>query len=85
MSIFTAAFAKATAERAISTAAQSAIAMLSADGLGVLNTDWGQVGSVTALAAILSILKALAASQLGDGGPSLTSAETVTPDDDAHP
>ena len=38
MSIFTAAFAKAAAERAISTAAQSAIAMLSADGLGVLNT-----------------------------------------------
>lgn len=83
MSIFTKQFIKASGERAISTAAQSAIAMLSADGLGVLNTDWGQVGSVTALAAILSILKALAASQLGDGGPSLTSAETVAPDDDA--
>ncbi len=64
--MFTRAFWKDTAERAISTAAQAAIGLLSADGLGVLDVDWGDVGSVSGLAALIAVLKALVASRVND-------------------
>lgn len=72
-------FWRATAERAISTAAQTAVGLLGADGLGVLDVDWQQTASVSGLAALLAVLKALAASQIGGDGPSLTDAETLNP------
>lgn len=77
--MFTLAFWRATFERAISTAAQAALALLSADGLGVLDVDWGQIGSVVALAAGLAVLKALAAAGIGNAGPGFGAAETLTP------
>lgn len=64
-------FWKDAAERAISTAAQSAIALLSVDGLGLLEVDWTVTASAAGLAALLSVLKSLAASTTGDGSASL--------------
>lgn len=74
MSIWTRAFWTDTAERAISTTAQAAVAILSADGLGIVTVDWAQVGSVAGLAGMLAVLKALAASRTGDGSASLVGA-----------
>jgi hypothetical protein len=67
-------FWKATAERVVRTFAQAEIALLSGDGLGILNVDWGQALSVGGLAAVLALLTAIAASG-GTEGPGLT--ETV--------
>ena len=68
----TAAFWKATAERAIKTDAQTVLGLLTADHIvGVLDVDWTQTGSVAALAALLSVLTSIASAQVGNGGPSL--------------
>jgi len=71
--MFTPVFWRSTAERAISTAAQSAIAVLGADTLlDSFNAPWQYVASVAAGGAVLSVLKSLVASQVGDkGSPSL--------------
>lgn len=58
-------FWKDAAERMVRTAAQAAVAMLIADQTGVLDTDWGQVGSVSGMAAIVAVLTALAAGKVG--------------------
>ena len=74
MSIYaTAAFWKAAAERALKTAAQVALALLSADHLlGVLDVDWQATGSATLLAALLSVLSSIASAKISsDGSPSL--------------
>ena len=74
MSIYaTAAFWKATAERALKTTAQVALALLSADHLlGVLDVDWQATGSATLLAALLSVLSSIASAKISsDGSPSL--------------
>ena len=69
----TAAFWKATAERALKTTAQVALALLSADHLlGVLDVDWQATGSATLLAALLSVLSSIASAKISsDGSPSL--------------
>lgn len=72
--MFTSAFWKATAERAVRTFAQGTIGAISADQLGVLDVDWGQAASVGGLAAVLAILTAVATSG-GTEGPGIT--ETV--------
>jgi hypothetical protein len=71
-------FWESAAERAISTAAQAAIAVLGADtvagalGFDVMQASWLYAGSVAAGAAVLSILKSVAATHFGDKGtPSL--------------
>lgn len=66
-------FWKATAERALKTAAQVAVALLSADHLlGVLDVDWQATGSATLLAALLSVLSSIASAKISsDGSPSL--------------
>ncbi|MFD9905643.1 holin [Streptomyces sp. NPDC059063] len=70
----TAAFWKATAERAARTFAQSVLALITGDGLGVLDVDWGQAASVGGLAAIAAVLTGIVTSG-GPVGPGLT--ETV--------
>ncbi|MEU3962930.1 holin [Streptomyces buecherae] len=70
----TAAFWKATCERAVRTAAQSALAVLGADATGVLDADWAAASSVSGLAAVLAVLTAIATSG-GTHGPGIT--ETV--------
>lgn len=69
--MFTLAFLKATLERAVRTAAQAAVGLVAGDGLGVLDVDWGVVGSVSGLAAIVSVLMSVAAGAVSPStGPS---------------
>lgn len=75
--MFTLAFWKATAERAISTGAQSALLILGADQINVVSVDWPIVAGFAAGGAALTILKALAFGGK-DGNPSAINAETVT-------
>lgn len=53
-------FAKAAAIRAVRTAAQAALAVLGAGAVDVLAVDWQAVASVSAGAAIVSVLTSLA-------------------------
>ncbi|MFE7627502.1 holin [Streptomyces sp. NPDC057509] len=70
----TAAFWRATAERSFRTAAQTLLATLGLDRVGVLDVDWGQGLSLAGSAALLAVLTAVATSG-GSGGPGIT--ETV--------
>lgn len=77
--IWTGSFWKATAERAIATAAQAALAVVGADELlNVLEVGWPEVGAVAAGGFVLAVLKAVAANGLTHTGPGLTQAEHVT-------
>lgn len=69
--IFTAAFWADTAERVIASAAGGALAAIGADAFGVLDADWATIGSLAAGTAVVSLLKAVVASRLGDGSASL--------------
>jgi len=44
------------AERAVKTLAQTALATISVGAVGILEVDWVNVGSVSALAGIMSLL-----------------------------
>lgn len=59
-------FWKATAERAIRTAAQAILALLGTDVAGILQVDWVQTVSVAALAAFLSVMMSIVATGVGD-------------------
>ena len=75
--MFTLAFWKAAAERAVKTFAQSLAALLVADGTDILSTDWGGRLSVAGMAAVVSVLTSVASSQIGGPGPSVTDAEAL--------
>ena len=75
--MFTLAFWRATAERALSTAAQSALLILGADQVNVVSVDWPVVAGFAAGGAALTVIKALAVGAK-DGNPSAVNAETVT-------
>lgn len=72
--MFTRAFWRATAERAISTGAQSALLVIAADQINVVAVDWVTVGGFAAGGAALTVIKALAFGSR-DGNPSATNAE----------
>ena len=76
MSIWTAQFWKATTERAIATAAQSAIAALGTDLIGVLDMDAVAVLSLAGGGAVLSVLKSIAATA-ATGSPSIGGGEAL--------
>jgi Putative lactococcus lactis phage r1t holin len=57
--MFTAAFWKAALERAVKTFAQSTLALLTGDGMGLLDVDWATIGSVGGLAAAASLLTSI--------------------------
>lgn len=70
--MWTSKFWKSTAERAIKTFAQSAVAALGAGYTGILTVDFASVVSVAALATVLSVLTSIASANAGDAGtPSL--------------
>ncbi|HOY80518.1 MAG TPA: holin [Rhodoglobus sp.] len=71
-------FWAATVERAVSTAAQSAIGVLTANTTGVAEIDWAAGLTVVGVATALSVLKAVAAVNLGEPGPGIGSAEALT-------
>lgn len=80
MTIWTRKFWQATAERAASTAAQSALLIIGAEQVNAISgVEWTTVGGFALGGAALAVLKAVAASQVGGPGPSLTDAETLRP------
>ena len=56
MYIFTRAFWSYAGERAIKTVAQAGLAAIGTGALGILAVDWTGIGSVAALAGVVSIL-----------------------------
>jgi len=71
--VYTITFWKDAAERAIRTAAQALLALWATDVSGVLAVDWVQAGSVSALAALMSLLMSVASTGTG----SKDSASTI--------
>lgn len=78
MSIYNPTFWKGVVERALSTAAQSAIAVLTTDVAGILDVDWTQTGSVVGLAALLSVLKSIG-THASNGTASVGAVESPKP------
>jgi hypothetical protein len=74
----TGAFWAATVERAVRTTAQAAIGVLTTNATGLAEIDWAAAGSVVGIATALSVLTSIAATGVGNVGPSL-SAEVLTP------
>lgn len=58
-------FWKQALERAIKTFAQAAIALLTGNGLGLTDVNWGVVASVGGLAAVASVLSSIVTSGIG--------------------
>jgi hypothetical protein len=70
--MFTTEFWARSAERAIKTAAQTAVSLLGANAVDVLSVDWAQIASVSAGAAVVSVLTSIAGTRIGDpADPSL--------------
>lgn len=78
-SIYTTAFWKAAAERAVKTAAQGALLSIGATSIAVnaFAVDWPQVGGFALGAAALSILTSVGSGIVTGGGPSATNAEVL--------
>ena len=72
-------FAKATAERAVKTFAQTGAALLGVNATGLIEVDWAQFGSIAGLAAVVSIFTSIGSAPFGGDGPSLTHAEILAP------
>lgn len=72
--MFTKAFWLATAERAAKTLAQSLVAVLTATGTGLIDTDWVGIWSTAGMATLLSLLTSMASTSTGTG-PSLGTEE----------
>lgn len=78
-SIWTKRFWKATAERAIKSAAQGVVLLVGADVVfDALDFDWERAGGVALGAAALSVLTSLASSAISGDGPSLTNDEILS-------
>ncbi len=76
--MFTLAFWKDAAARAVWTAAQSLLALWGATGIGIVDIDPGQALSVAGMAALLSVLKSLVATRVGDpDSPTFSPADEV--------
>lgn len=78
--MFTIAFWKGAAERAVSTFAQAFVSVLGIAGLGLLDVDWAQTLSVAGLAAVLSLAKSIATPGFTAGTP-----EPVGRHEDGYP
>jgi Putative lactococcus lactis phage r1t holin len=77
-SLFSRAFLIATAERAIRSFAASLASLLTASGAGIVDADWGQMLSVAAMAALVTVLFAIGGGTLGKGdGPSFVGSEKL--------
>lgn len=70
-------FWASTAERAVRTAAQTAIALIGTDQVGLLSLDWAQIGSVVATATVLSILTSIVGDTTTKNGPAFVHAEGI--------
>ena len=76
--MFTTAFWKASAERAIKTFAQTLVILLGANQVDVISIDWPHSLSLAAGAALVSILTSIGSDWVSaKSGPSLTDAEVL--------
>jgi hypothetical protein len=66
------AYLLAVLDRAIKSAAQSAVLVFGADQVDALHADWELVGGFALGGFVLSVLTSLASSGIGHNGPSLT-------------
>jgi hypothetical protein len=73
------AYVSAIVERAVKSAAQSALLAFGADKIDVLHADWQTVLGFAGGGFVLSVLTSLASSGVGNSGPSLTT-EAIAPD-----
>ena len=83
MSIWAGKFWKATTERAVSTAAQAALAGIGTDLVGVLDMDAVGLLSLAGGGAVLSILKSIAATA-ATGSPSVGGGESLDAPRNTH-
>ena len=63
--MFTQRFVRATLERAVKTAAQSAILIIGADQLDALSADWGNVAGFALGGFVLSVLTSIGSKPVG--------------------
>ena len=82
--IWTKVFWKATAERAIKTAAQTAATVIGGNVVNAWELDYGQIAGVTLGGAILSVLTSIGSAKVTNNpGPSL-GPEVLDPSQDRH-
>jgi Putative lactococcus lactis phage r1t holin len=71
-------FWQATVERAVKSFAQSLLALLSAQQLGLLDVDWVTTLSTAGMATMLSVLTSIGSSQIGPmQDPSVVSSQSA--------
>lgn len=76
--MFTRAFWSAALERALKTAAQSAVLVIGADQFDALTVSWPEVGGFALGGFVLSLLTSVGSDAVSDRpGPSLTDAEQL--------
>ena len=74
--MWTLTFWKRTAERAVKTVAQTALATMGTTAVAITSLDWGQIAAISATGGVLSILTSVASSGIGDPeSPSLVKTE----------
>jgi r1t holin len=78
--IFTTYFWKSTLERALKSFAQSLLAILGVNQIGVLGVDWAAALSTAAMAGVLSVLTSIASGKVATSGdPSLVKPADSVP------
>lgn len=77
--LLTGEFWSAAGERAVKTAAQTAVAIVGIAGLTPADIDWTQAAGAAGLGALASLLTSVASAGVGNPGPSLTSEELAPP------
>ena len=77
--MFTKLFWRDTIERIISTMAQFLLVLGGVDGSGFLNLQFEQILTMTALGGLATLLKALAAANIGVTGSASFTVETAEP------
>lgn len=75
--MWSSAFWRAAFERAVKTFCQALLAVMTADGFGLLDADWPARLSAAGMAAVLSLLSSIGSAGAGNPGPSLSSETTV--------
>lgn len=82
--IWTIGFWRGAAERALKTAAQTAVAFFVVGETGVADVDWATIGGISLVAAIVSVLTSLASAPFGpENTPSLVWDGDIVDEDEA--